>query len=266
MFRAVSILIMFFLQISVFALDIEPRPDGARFSFSAPSGTVFIDIYVDDVFQARLDGKEKEYEAVNLLSNKDYKVSLAYRRSDNSDISAEFGSFSTTNWDGLYRWVNNTDKDNGGRVREIEFIVRTVNSEKYGQYNEVYMLSNSGRKMRLFPLFDLGTAVGWVDYEGESDAAVVYRENAERFNKTSMDPSSWTLTKMEVSPSYLVSYVDTKAFGFTIPCTTSFQFNIDENGEKEMVFLVTGPSILKSFYFSCPDAESEDGEFILKQM
>ena len=103
----------------------------------------------------------------------------------------------------------------------------------------------------------------WVDYDDESVQAVCYRLNAEKFNKSLIDPSSWLLTAMEVSPTSCISYVDTKAIGITIGCTTSFNFFIDENGVRHISFLITGPSILKSFFFYSPNGESEDGAFIL---
>lgn len=264
--KAAFVLIMFFLLSTAYALELSSSPYGAELNFKAPEDTVYIDIYIDNIFQVRLDGSATCYELTNLKSNTDYDLSIAYRRADNSDISAEFDSFKTTNWDGIYLWVNTTDEDNKGRVREIRLKVKTVDDETYGQYNEIYMKAKDGRELRLFPLFDLNTPVSWVDYKGTSDQAVIYRENAELFNKSSIDPSRWILKSMEVSPLKTVSYVDTRAFGLTIEAITSFTFFLDENGVKSMAFLVTGPSILSSFYFSCPDENSTDGSFILKNV
>ena len=245
----------------LFALSLNLTPYGARISYEPAEGSIYTDIYIDNGFIARLEGGNS-YEIKGLESDREYLLSVAYRDGENNDIDAEFATFTTANWTGEYAWYNNTDKDNGGMVRELRLRVETVHDETYGQYNQIFFEEN-GTEYRLFPLFNLGESVTWVDYDDESVQAVCYRLNAERFNKSLIDPSSWLLTAMEVSPTSCISYVDTKAIGITIGCTTSFNFFIDENGVRHISFLITGPSILKSFFFYSPNGESEDGAFIL---
>ena len=260
--RVFGLCIMFFTCTVLSSVSVVPTPYGARLGLSAPKGTVYTDIYVDNLFISRLDGSAEEYELTGLQADGTYDLAIAYRDGENNDISADFATFETTNWSGEYLWVNKTDEDNKGRVREFRLQVRTVHDETYGQYNEMYIMID-GKTYRLFPLFDLGEPTGWVDYDDSTEQAICYRNNAERFIKSSLTPSRWRLTKMEVSPLKAVSYVETVAFGFSIDCTTSFTFFLDEDGGRHVSFLITGPSLLRSFFFYSPNGESEGGAFIL---
>ena len=263
--RVVLGTIMFLAFSALYAVSLDSTPYGARISFSAPDNTVYTDIYIDNGFIVRLDGNETGYEIKGLESDREYLLSIAYRDGENNEIDAEFERFTTDDWSGKYTWVNKTDDDNKGKVRTLTLDVRTVHDEKYGQYNEIYF-DIDGEEYRLFPLFNLGSPVSWVDYDDTTPQAICYRTNAEKFNKSGIDPKRWRLTKMEVSPDKAVSYVETVAFGISINCTTEFSFFIDEEGKKHISFLITGPSILHSFFFYSPNGESEEGAFILDEI
>lgn len=263
--RALFSFILIFIISSLDAVSLAPTPYGARLKISSPSDTVYTDIYVDNGFIARLDGSESSYEITGLESDREYLLSIAYRDAYNSDLDAEFVYFETGNWDGEYLWKNMTDDDNKGRVRELRLSVKTVHDEKYGQYNEVYY-DIDGTAYRIFPLFDFGQPVSWVDYDADTPQAICYRTNAEKFNKSGINPSRWRLTRMEVSPLNAVSHVETVAFGISIDCTIDFSFFLDDEGKKHVSFLFEGPSILRTFLFYSPNGESEDGAFILDEI
>ncbi len=261
--RKLTVLLLLIFTINtVYSLSVEPTPYGAFIDFDAPEGSVYVDLYIDNAFIARLDSSERKYSIESLDSDTEYLLSVAYRDSSNGDISAEFERFTTTNWSGEYLWENRTDKDNKGRVREIRFRVKTVTSELYGQYNEIYMMIE-GSEYRLFPLFDLGQEVSWVDYDDSTPQAITYRTNAEKFNKSNITPTRWRLEKIEVSPVLAATHVDTRAFGLKIKCVTRISFFLDSEGRRNLSFMLSGPSILRSFLFYSPNGESPDGAFHL---
>lgn len=263
--KIIAVAIFVFVVFSMSAVSVEPTPYGARLVFSPPEGTVYTDIYINNGFVVRLGEMEASYEITGLEADGEYLLSIAYRDAENRDLNAEFEHFNTTNWNGEYLWVNNTDNDNNGKVREIRLRAKTVHDDRYGQYNEIYF-DIDGKEYRLFPLFDLGSPVTWVEYDDMTPQAICYRTNAELFNKSSIKPRRWRLERMEVSPLSSVTHVDTRAFGFSIACDTSFSFFLDEDGNRHISFLITGPEILRSFFFYSPNGESPDGAFILENL
>lgn len=249
----------------IFALSVDTTPYGAELSFSPPSKAVYTDIYIDNGFIARLDSSQLSYDLQNLESDREYRLSVAYRDEENRDLDAEFATFRTGNWSGDYIWINETDDDNKGMVRTINIRVKTVHDADYGQYNEIYFVID-GEEHRIFPLYDFGTPVSWVDYESSTPPAISYRLSAERFNKSSIKPKEWKLLSMEVSPLSAVSVVETKAFGITVKCEIEFSFFLDDDGVRCLSFKLSGPPIMKSFFFYSPNGESEDGSFILRNI
>ena len=64
-------------------------------------------------------------------------------------------------------------------LRELRLSVKTVHDEKYGQYNEVYY-DIDGTAYRIFPLFDFGQPVSWVDYDADLFDQIYNDDSQER--------------------------------------------------------------------------------------
>lgn len=250
---------------SALALDVQARPTGFLVSWDRVDGAEWYDLYVDNGFVARLENDVFSYEIGNLMSNTGYDISFAARDGENNTLDAQFAKGTTTTWEGTYVWTNPTKKDNKGKIRRLVFNVRTVLDPTYGQHQEIYILSDDGAEHRIFPLYGFDdTSAGWTDYDADTEPAATYRLNAERFNTSSIVPSSWRVSKIFLGLDHIEVTVDTKAFGITLDTEVIYDFAVDEDGVRNLVFRMDGPSLVRAFVFFNPDGTRDDGAYVLK--
>ncbi len=265
MMKRLFLVLLFFVPSFIFAIDVVERPTGFLVDWKEVEGAKWYDIYVDDGFVARLDNNVFSYEIGNLMSNKTYNISFAARDEGNNTLIAEFSTNTTTSWDGTYVWNNPTTKDNKGRVKKLVFKVRTVLDPIYGQHQEIYILSDDGAEHRIFPLYDFNDkSAGWTDYDDDTEQAATYRLNAERFNTSSIVPSSWRVSKIFLGRDHIEVTVETKAFGISLDTMVIYDFIVDDEGCRNLVFRMDGPSLVRTFVFFNPDGTRDDGAYVLK--
>ena len=162
--------------------------------------------------------------------------------------------------------INETDKDNKGRMKSLRFRLDTKVDPVYGQYHEMYLLSDDGNEYRIFPLFPFDSDISgkWIDYDDQSPAGIAYKINAERFNKSSFTPSRWRVDRIEIDSDSTSAYIQTSAFGITVMTTTSYRLYM-EDGRAMMEFETTGSGIAGAVIFKNPNPGEGDA-FILERI
>ena len=264
----VSFLLAFagFSSLSALSVDAEAFPSSVLLSWDGTDGAVYYDVYTGERFLARLGSGEREYRAERLLSDTTYNFSVAARTEANETLAADFTSATTTSWDGVYEWINETDKDNKGRMKSLRFRLDTKVDPVYGQYHEMFLLSDDGNEYRIFPLFPFDSDMSgqWIDYDDQTPAGIAYRINAERFNKSSFTPSRWRVDRIEIDSDSTSAYIQTSAFGITVMTTTTYNLYM-EDGQAMMTFETNGSGIAGTVIFRNPNPGEGDA-FILRRI
>lgn len=246
--------------------EAEGLPTSVTLSWNPVEGAAHYDIYNGDKPVARLGSDASSYTVKKLLSDEEYTFCVAARGEGNEDIDAEWVSVSTSSWDGVYEWVNETDKDNKGRMKSLRFRLDTKVDPVYGQYHEMYLLSDDGNEYRIFPLFPFDSDMSgqWIDYDDQTPAGIAYRINAERFNKSSFTPSRWRVDRIEIDSDSTSAYIQTSAFGITVMTTTTYNLYM-EDGQAMMTFETNGSGIAGTVIFRNPNPGEGDA-FILRRI
>ena len=246
--------------------EAEGLPTSVTLSWNSVEGAAHYDIYNGDKPVARLGSDASSYTVEKLLSDTEYTFCVAARGEGNEDIDAEWVSVSTSSWDGVYEWINKTDKDNKGRMKSLRFRLDTKVDPVYGQYHEMFLLSDDGNEYRIFPLFPFDSDMSgqWIDYDDQTPAGIAYRINAERFNKSSFTPSRWRVDRIEIDSDSTSAYIQTSAFGITVMTTTTYNLYM-EDGQAMMTFETNGSGIAGTVIFRNPNPGEGDA-FILRRI
>ncbi len=247
-------------------IEAEGRPTSVVLFWDSVDGAVYYDIYNGSSAVARLGADELSFELRRLYSDTDYRICVAARTANNEDIASKWVDVRTSSWDGVYEWINDTDRDNHGKLKSFKLRIATKIDPAYGQYNEVYMVNDDGTEFRIFPLFPFGSQISgtWMDYDDTSPAGIAYRENAERFNKSSITPSRWRVDSINIDFDTVTVTIQTTAFGITVTTETSYSLYM-ENGNAMMDFQTTGSGIADAVLFKNPNPDEGDA-FILRRI
>ena len=264
-FAATLIALLIFAAEGVYAsVDLQTTPSGCHLDWTATEGAVFYDIYVDNQFVNRLDSNAREYE-ISALPPGEYDLAFAARDGENNTLSSDFKTFSPTGWDGIYSWTNTTDVTNKGKLTELVLRAETVVDDVYGAYISLYMIEGE-EEYRIFPLFDLDSPpVGWTEYKADTPQAEAYRRNAEKFNTSPFTPSSWRVESITLDYENPTVTVETKALGFAVDTTVTYNFFVDENGKRNIRIMMDGSGIVRNFLLYNPE-EGSDGSYILSEV
>ena len=121
--------------------EAEGLPTSVTLSWNPVEGAAHYDIYNGDKPVARLGSDASSYTVEKLLSDEEYTFCVAARGEGNEDIDAEWVSVSTSSWDGVYEWINETDKDKfeelDQKLVKYEEITDRVEFEIASYLNEV---------------------------------------------------------------------------------------------------------------------------------
>lgn len=164
-------------------------------------------------------------------------------------------------WDGTYRWVNNTNKSNWGKVKELTVRVESVDKDYL--YN-LYLIYE-GKEYRVFPLIapDEEGYADWHDYDEDSAAAEAFRTNNKRMNKTIVNPGKWMMGESIVSEDSIITKVDATAFNIHITINIEYAFSLDESGNKQLTFSMDADQDIAKGNFFQNVAKGSDGKFTL---
>ena len=164
-------------------------------------------------------------------------------------------------WSGRYLWVNSTKKDNGGKMKSVEMVVKETEDE---WKREIYLVDD-GEEFRLFPLV-LPTDESfsaWHKYKEDSVEAETFRHNNKKINTSSFNPGKWMIEEIKSSDSESVTLVKVGAFNIKVGVTITFSFSLDEKGKEQLTFWMdTDLSLADGMFFKNPEPES-NGRFVL---
>lgn len=154
-------------------------------------------------------------------------------------------------WEGSYRWVNPTNKTNGGKIATYELELREAPSDSRYPLELYYRLDT--RSLRLFPLIDdiIGSDE-WIPYESISDYGEAYRINAEVFNTTKFTPNSWKLKSQAYADGTFESIIVTKVMGLQFSFTSRMTLVTLPDASKALLFSMKGTGIASWGMFKNP--------------
>ena len=163
-------------------------------------------------------------------------------------------------WNGRYLWVNPTKKDNGGKMKSVEMMVKETKDE---WKREIYLLDED----RLFPLIMPSdeSFSEWHKYKEDSDVAKTFRYNTDKLNTSPFSPGKWLLKEIRSEGDKSIMEVTVSAFNMKVGITITFAFALDENGKEQLTFwLDTDLAMANGMFFKNPESDS-DGRFVLKK-
>lgn len=270
--RLITVCYLLFVVVAVLSAaslntKVESFPTSISLSWDPVEGAVYYDIYNGQTSVARLPSDARSYTVTKLFSNESYDLCVAARDAENRDLASEWVSATTTEWDGIYEWVNLTKNDNKGKMKTFRLRLETVRDEVYGQYLSMFIVNDDGSELRIFPLFDFGSeeSGNWVDYDDKGRTGTAYRENAERFNTSIFKPSKWRVDRIVIDYDSTSAYIQTSAFGIIVDTETTYNLYI-EDGKRKMSFTTTSESSLaESVLFHNPNP-GEGEAFILTEI
>ncbi len=170
-------------------------------------------------------------------------------------------SLFASDWSGRYLWVNSTTKDNGGKMKSVEFIVKETNDE----WNREIYLVDEGVEYRLFPLI-LPTDASfseWHKYKEDSAEAETFRHNNKKINTSPFTPGKWMLSEILSTDVESISEIKVSAFNLKVGVTITFSFSLDEKGKEQLTFwMETDLAMADGMFFKNPEPGS-DGRFVL---
>lgn len=242
-------------------MEVKPLPTGANLTWSLVPESVYYDIYVNREFVVRLNNDATSYTLSNLIQGTEYEVILGARTATNETLDSEQANFTTDSWKGVYRWVNTTDNDNNGMMKEFILKVTLTKDAKYGVHNEIWTYAEEQWR-KIFPFGELTGNYGWLKFSGDSDMETTYRLNCSKFNISSFIPSKWKIDKIYLLNDYCGVDITTKAFGFEIQTSSTYTFKINDEGKKIIEFRNIGTGVAEMAMFHNPIGP-EKGLFIL---
>ena len=166
-------------------------------------------------------------------------------------------------WNGRYLWVNPTKKDNGGKMKSVEMMVKETKDE---WKREIYLLDED-EEYRLFPLIMPSdeSFSEWHKYKEDSDVAKTFRYNTDKLNTSPFSPGKWLLKEIRSEGDKSIMEVNVSAFNMKVGITITFAFALDENGKEQLTFwLDTDLAMANGMFFKNPESDS-DGRFVLKK-
>ena len=166
-------------------------------------------------------------------------------------------------WNGRYLWVNPTKKDNGGKMKSVEMMVKETKDE---WKREIYLLDED-EEYRLFPLIMPSdeSFSEWHKYKEDSPEAKTFRYNTDKLNTSPFSPGKWLLEEIKTEGDESIMEVTVSAFNMKVGITITFSFTLDEEGKEQLTFwLDTDLAMANGMFFKNPEPES-GGRFVLEK-
>lgn len=263
------ILIIFLLVISLPAfasqldLDASVLVNTVTLDWKSVEGASWYDIYNGDEFIVRLGADENSYRIEHLDQNEDFRFVMGARDEDNATLDAEAVSVRTGSYEGRYCWINPTDSDNHGRLKDIVFNTALREDDGYGQYMEISIDDEEGRRHVIFPLQSFDSSWDWIDYDSDQSEAVAYRLNCERFNTMGINPSRFRVSSVNLSTDSISIVIVSRAFGISVETTSTYTFGVDEEGPY-LIYSTTGNGLARSALFKNPADRENPYSYLLR--
>lgn len=174
-------------------------------------------------------------------------------------------SLFATDWSGLYNWKNETDRDNGGRCKEVTMDVRKAEGKDY--LYDIYMLEGD-KEYRIFPIVIPGTEDSSVQhkYKEKSPEGAAFRASSDKMNTSSFTPGKWRQGGFKVEGDKITYTVIPSIFGKEFEMYFIFEFSLNNKGKKSLRFYCDADfGLAKTGVFKNPNPGS-DGSFVLEEV
>lgn len=261
-FLVLSIAALAPLAAANLAFTADVAVNNVTFSWKAVDGASWYDLYRGQDFVVRLPADQHSYTIAHLDQNEDYSYILGARDSGNATLDAEEVSFTTGSYDGTYVWTNPTDRDNGGKLKEIRYTARLREDERYGQYMEI-SVNVDGVDHVIFPLQGLDGSWPWIDWDDDGPEALAYRLNCEKFNRLGINPSEFRTRQIRLTGDSSSVDVASKALGIEVVTTSSYVFGVDDVG-RYLEFTTTGGGLALSALYRNPTDSERPHTYVLR--
>lgn len=249
------------VMLSAMTVTAEAYPSSITVSWDAVGKAASYKLYVDGELAGTFDSSELGYSMTKLPPDTAYSFRVSAYGSTGKPLGSAETTASTTNWDGTYLWVNQTDKDNDGKVRELRMRIKGVDSHE-GFYFEIYSYDSKGAEYRICPLEG---ADDWISYKSSSPTAVAYRNNAECFNTSSIKPGKFKVEKLVIDYDSTSAYIQTSAVGMKLTTVTDYRFFVEDGVRKVSFHTHSDSSLVSRYLFNNPNP-GEGPEFILVEI
>ena len=166
-------------------------------------------------------------------------------------------------WNGRYLWVNPTKKDNGGKMKSVEMMVKETKDE---WKREIYLLDED-EEYRLFPLIMPSdeSFSEWHKYKEDSDVAKTFRYNTDKLNTSPFSPGKWLLKEIRSEGDKSIMEVTVSAFNMKVGITITFAFALDENGKEQLTFWLDTDLDMANGMFLKKQEHESGGRFVLEK-
>jgi len=237
------------------ALDLyvdSIQPNRIDLSWDRVPSALAYDLYLNNRYQATVN--TPSYRIEHLVSHTPYDVRVEAKHGE-SVIDRETIEVTTSGWEGRYRWVNKTKKNNRGRTVSLDYRVEYVQGEYvvYGLYE--------GRWHEVFPIIEPYQIGEQFEYQGTRAEEIAYRYNAQLFNTTAITPRYWKVLELKRSSDELLIRVETRVGALRYTALSRYAFALDDGGNRVLRFSIEELGSNSWAIFSSPN-EGEGGVFV----
>jgi hypothetical protein len=253
--RILFICIVILMSFALHALELSIdgiQPNQIALSWARVPSALTYDVYLDDRYQGTVN--TPFYKIEHLVSHTSYDVRIEAKRGE-SVIDRETIEATTSGWEGRYRWVNKTRKDNRGRTTSLDYRVEYVQGEYV-----VYGL-HEGRWYEVFPLIEPHQIGEQFEYQGTRPEEIAYKYNAQLFNTTAITPRFWKVLELKRSADELLIRVETRVGALRYTALSRYAFALDDAGNRVLRFSIEELGSNSWAIFSSPN-EGEEGVFV----
>lgn len=240
---------------SLLALELhvdEIRPSRIDLSWARIPSALTYDLYLDGRYRATVSTPAHRIDG--LVSHTPYAIRVDAKRGD-SLLESSTTEVTTSGWEGRYRWVNKTGKDNRGRATVLDYQVEHVRDGYH-----IYGL-HEGQWHEVFPLVRPWQIGDQFEYRGTRPEEIAYRYNAQIFNTTAITPRLWKVLESQTRGDDLSIRVETRVGALRYTALSRYRFALDERGTRTLRFSIEDLGANSWAVFSSPN-EGEDGVFV----
>lgn len=242
-------------------MAVSPLPNQAILTWDAVEQACWYDIYLNGEFIRTVNSSvlterlgSNEYPLPSATS---FVCAVAAR--DNNDVLGyAIQMFKTKSWSGRYQWINLTNRDNGGRCRNLLLEVDDSTSS-------FVITGIFDRRCQLFPMVEEQRVGLSLSYHGGSEEEVSYRTNATVFNTTGITPKSWKVLRSECGISHCTTTIQTRVGLISATTVSTYSFFIDEAGKRRIRFETKGEGLADKGMFKSPNP-GEEGAYIFTEI
>lgn len=255
--RVVVFWIMILSLGSLNAFEVQTsriHPNQITLSWERAANAQSYEIYLNDRYQGTVS--TPSYTVQYLVSHTSYTIDIVAKRGV-STIDRGRVNATTPGWEGRYRWINETRRDNRGRATTLDYRVEYVLGEYviYGLYEGLWH--------EVFPLvgpFQIGVDF---EYQGDRPQEIAYRYNARIFNASAINPKYWKVLETQKGDDELIIKMETRVGALRYTTLSRYHFTLDSEGNRVLEFSTHEEGINNWAVFSSPNP-GEEGVFIAR--